>query len=143
MSTRSLIGKENPDKSVTYIYAHWDGYPSYQGVLLRDHYKDPVKVSQLLALGDLSYLDESIEAPVGHTYDNPVKGYSVFYGRDRGETHVAAKTAKDKTAYLKIDHGNEYWYLLTNEGWFVSQGNGLLTLDEAIASDKTGTESES
>jgi hypothetical protein len=31
MSTRSLIGIENLDKSISYAYCHWDGYPEGVG----------------------------------------------------------------------------------------------------------------
>jgi len=56
MGTRSAIGKFNPNGTMTLIYCHWDGYPSYNGRILNEHYKTLEDVDKLLALGDLSSL---------------------------------------------------------------------------------------
>lgn len=40
MTTRSLIGMQHGDGSITAIYCQCDGYPSYNGKVLRDHYTD-------------------------------------------------------------------------------------------------------
>ena len=47
MSTRSYIGKLLPGGSITGIYCHHDGYPEGVGVILRDHYTDPVSYTHL------------------------------------------------------------------------------------------------
>lgn len=56
MSTRSNIGIENEDGSVTYVYCHYDGYPSGVG-------KDIVNMSRrearaLINRGDMSCVGE-------------------------------------------------------------------------------------
>ena len=60
MATRSHIGKRNLDDTVDYIYCHWDGYPSNNGVILKDHYTTMDKVNELIELGDLRSLKKNI-----------------------------------------------------------------------------------
>lgn len=60
MSTRSVIAIRNTANDYDVIYAHWDGYPEHNGVLLRDHYNTLEKARELIALGDLSVLGETI-----------------------------------------------------------------------------------
>jgi hypothetical protein len=55
MGTRSYIGMEKMGR-VEYVYCHWDGYPSYNGVMLQEHYTDEQKIQKLLDMGDISSL---------------------------------------------------------------------------------------
>lgn len=41
MSTRSLICKEQQDGTYYGIYCHSDGYLTYNGAMLLDHYSTP------------------------------------------------------------------------------------------------------
>ena len=92
MSTRSHIGIWNEDGSLDVIYCHWDGYPSYNGALLLHHYQDPEKIRELIALGDISSLAESVKPVEGeHTFESPQEGVVVAYGRDRHEDGVDTK----------------------------------------------------
>jgi hypothetical protein len=84
MATRSRIAIEDEKGTVRSVYSHWDGYPSHNGRILFEHFQNPEKVNNLIALGDLSSLAPEIELAEGHTFENPVKGVTVFYGRDRG-----------------------------------------------------------
>lgn len=146
MSTRSWIGRQAADGSVTYIYAHWDGYPAHNGRILVESYTDPAKIDALLALGDLSVLGPEL----GHrhnfnthgqrelwdyTADPPVKrlnrhykrgedAWCLAYGRDRGETDVAAKWAPSADAYYGASAASwaEYLYLWRAGAWVVSAG---------------------
>lgn len=54
MSTRSRIGLELSDGSVISSYCHWDGYPEYNGRILRTHYNTREKVEELIDFGDCS-----------------------------------------------------------------------------------------
>ena len=94
------------------IYLHSDGYPSHTYEMLKEHYMDREKVEQMIELGNMSSLDKSIECPEGHSYDNRVEGYSVFYGRDRGETGQEAIENPD----LYEHYENSYSYLFTLDG---------------------------
>ena len=55
MGTRSRIGVMHGDK-VKSVYCHWDGYPEYNGVVLKENYQTQEKVEQLIALGSISSL---------------------------------------------------------------------------------------
>jgi len=60
MSTNSTISIKKADKYKT-VYCHWDGYLSYNGVLLFKYYKTYNDVENLISHGDMSSLGESIE----------------------------------------------------------------------------------
>ena len=122
MGTRSNIGIQNEDGSVLGIYCHWDGYPSNNGVLLRDNYTTAESVKALLAEGDMSSLGDSVDE-------------CTFYRRDRGEDYVDA-IVYDSVEDL-VENGEEYIYVFTKDGsWIVSDhGNTPVDLDSAIAAD--------
>ena len=125
MATRSRIAIENENGTVSSVYSHWDGYPSNNGRILMEHYKDRDKLQKLIDLGSLSSLAEEVDIPEGvnHTFENQVKGITVFYGRDRGEDDVEATTHADRTAFLRSDV-EAYGYLLTKEGeWLMLDGH--------------------
>lgn len=130
MGTRSSITVQQEGK-VKSIYCHWDGYPSHVGKMLLENYNSQEKANAIVAIGDLSSLDESIECPDGHTFDNSKKGYSVFYGRDRGESNVdALECATLKDAIKK--NSQEYDYFWDGKQWLVD--NEILT-KELIEAD--------
>ena len=54
MGTRSRIGIELSDSSILSVYCHWDGYPSFNGKVLREFYDTKEKVNQLINGGDMS-----------------------------------------------------------------------------------------
>jgi len=127
MSTRSAIAiQETKEGPVKYTYCHYDGYIKHNGKILNEHYRDPAKVKELLALGDLSALDETIEK-------------STFYCRDRKERlHInepmsLKELADDDTydyRYLLKEHEGEWkWFLVDCVGKIVNH----YTVDQAIA----------
>jgi hypothetical protein len=108
MATRSTIAKENADGTITSVYCHWDGYPEGVGQTLADHYTDPAKIDQLLALGDLSVLDAEIGD--SNDFDNRIDGICLFYGRDRGEeeppmTHATIEEWKADRSMSWCEYG--------------------------------------
>lgn len=121
MATRSRIGMVNKDGSITSIYCHWDGYPEYNGKILNEYYMDADKVNALMKLGDISSLAENLEPKDNepHSFDNPVKGVVVAYGRDRGETGVEATASKDFDDFINCCNSCyvEYAYLFENGKW--------------------------
>jgi hypothetical protein len=125
MATRSTIAKLNPDGSLTSVYCHWDGYPDGVGATLRQHYTNPSKIDQLLALGDLSVLDAEIGD--SNDFENRVEGICLFYGRDRAETDVAACTHVSIEAWLVFRSDCEYAYLWNDgrEEWETFKGYGV------------------
>ena len=119
MPTRSTIAVQHADGSVSSSYCHFDGYLDSNGQMLVSHYNTLEKAEALVALGAMSLLEESIDKPEGHTFDNPTKKHTVFYGRDRGETGqcVEAQKFKDVDEYNQKNENEEYNYLFRNDKW--------------------------
>lgn len=101
MSTRSNIGIINKDGTVEVVYCHWDGYPSYNGVLLLNHYNSEERARDLISFGDISQLREKIRPETQHSFDNPQDGVTIFYKRDRDEVNVDARKYDTIDAYWK------------------------------------------
>jgi hypothetical protein len=118
MATRSNIGIVNSDGSVTGIYCHWDGYPEHNGKLLLNHYNNTAIVYELMDLGNLSYLDEKLDTDLPHSFNKPVDGVCVAYGRDRGEKNVNSKKFISEVEYKMNDKGVDYQYLFNNGKWY-------------------------
>ena len=113
MSTRSRIGILNPDGSTRTIYCHSDGYPEYQLPILTKNYSTLKKVEALLKLGDISILGERT-APnpeEEHSFKDRVKGVTVAYHRDRGETMTAAFCHRSIDALKASDWSIDWFYL--------------------------------
>jgi hypothetical protein len=149
MGTRSRIAVANQDGTFSSIYCHWDGYPSGVGVTLRDHYKDPAKVSALIALGDISSLGSQIGGK--HDFDDRSNGdWTLAYGRDRGETGIEAVVSKgfDELCKLTQESGGEYLYVFKGDSWYCAEGgvaffgmpadkapSALRSIDEVLAEE--------
>ena len=115
MATRSTIALEFADGTVEQVYCHWDGYLEGNGAMLIQHYMDPFKVKQLLALGGFSSLEASVE-------DTKKTAYT-----QRGEELMINKF-KDFEDYKANHQYEEYDYILRSVGgeavWFVSDHDG-------------------
>ena len=134
MATRSTIAIQNEDGSVTGIYCHWDGYLSNNGRILQENYTDEESVRELIALGDLSSLGETIGS--AHDFDNAPLNECNSYARDRGEKDVAARTEHNWRQF-RAEHGQEYDYLFTpGKGWEVSTYTGIYNLAKAMATEE-------
>ena len=117
MGTRSTIAIQNGDGTVTGIYCHWDGYLSHNGRILQENYTTEEQVRELIALGDLSSLGETVGAKTN--FNNPADGQCVAYGRDRGEKNVEARVFNSHADLIEIA-GQEFDYLFTpGVGWSV------------------------
>lgn len=122
MATRSRIAIENQDGTVQSIYCHWDGHIETNGKILFKNY-DREKTEQLIALGNISSLDKTIE-----TTD--------AYHRDQGDDLI-------QKLYLDVEDlfengfnsGEEYVYCLTKDNvWLVGKygSNNVAVLEEAL-----------
>ena len=118
MSTRALIGKENPNNTITSVYCHHDGYPvNGVGEILTKHYNSIEDINALLALGCLSSLKETLED-------------SCFYIRDRkGKEHSNSAITDYKAIEFAQNckhSGADYAYVYKNNGWyFTSRASGF------------------
>ena len=128
MATRSLIGIKNSDNSITYIYCHWDGYPSHNGKILLNHYNNAAIVYELMDLGDLSKLEQNLYCDDNnHSWENPVEGVCVAYGRDRGETGTECKTVNDVKKFQRLGNSVDHLYLFDTETnkWTIDTDHGV------------------
>lgn len=121
MGTRSNIGIVNLDNSIDAIYCHWDGFLSYNGKILLQHYTSTDIVNQLMDLGDLSSLNEKLypDDSKPHTFQNAQDDVCVAYGRERSESDVDCKTFINIDEFEKYAIGTdaEYQYLFNSGKW--------------------------
>jgi hypothetical protein len=124
MGTRSDVIVQCNDGKFRRIYCHWDGYLSNNGVILQEHYTTQELAEALVGPGDMSSLGPMCDKPVGHSYDNKMPGYTVYYGRDRGEDDVDAKVYDTLEAAISASGGlNEYTYVWKDGGWYLYDVN--------------------
>lgn len=121
MATRSRIAIETQDGVIS-IYCHWDGHIETNGKILFENY-DREKTEQLIALGNISSLDKTIEN-------------TDAYHRDQGDDLI-------QKLYLDVEDlfengfnsGEEYVYCLTKDNiWLVNKygSNNVEILKEAL-----------
>ena len=72
---RSLIGIQRDEATVEYVYCHCDGSPKYVGTLLLNKYNTLDTMRELISLGDISTLKNSIDTTVYYTRDMEESGY--------------------------------------------------------------------
>ena len=141
MGTRSRIGVMHGDKCKS-VYCHWDGYLSHNGKILQEHF-DSARANHLVALGDVSSLRKNVEIPEGveHTYDAPVDGITIFYGRDRGETGAEFRVSHTFEEFMELCNNStaEYYYVMKDGEWYCGDtygethlSNKLTPLSEAL-----------
>jgi hypothetical protein len=135
MGTRSTIALEFADGTVQQVYCHWDGYLEHNGKILQEHYSDPFKLRDLIDLGDMSSLGESIGTQ--HAFEKAPQGECTFYGRDRNESGCEARKFKDYLDYAENHQYEEFEYILRACGdkavWFVSDhGKDFVSLTAAL-----------
>lgn len=123
MATRSNINVKVGDVYHC-IYCHWDGYPSHHSPILTGHYNSQELAEKLVSQGYISSLDESCDQPEGHSFETRIDGYTVYYGRDRGEKNVDFKVL---TTPLEEE---EFSYTWDGEKWLC---DGVAILPEENA----------
>ena len=133
MATRSRIGIENEDGTVSSIYCHWDGYPDHNGKILLSHYTEREKVEELIALGDISSLKPNVSPDSDHSFEKPQDDVTVAYHRDRGEDLNEGRIDASLEEFEKKDN-EEYGYVLTKDNvWLVSEhGRGFKSVEDVL-----------
>ena len=124
MGTSSAIGVKQADGGVMAVTCHWDGYHERVGRILHKFYGGEAKAMQLLSLGSLSSLGESMTPPPGvrHSLEHPTKGVTVAFHRDGGDDlhkPVQFKDAEDYRMNAQSRFVADYVYLLENGVWNV------------------------
>ena len=117
MGTRSLIGKQLSDGSILAVYCHYDGYPSYNGRMLRDNFDTVEKVNKLIDGGDMSCTWTN----AGWNNETLPESGPLYYTM-RGESleSVAPQLYKDLNEFLCAaddNYGAEYTYHYVNSEW--------------------------
>ena len=97
MSTNSRIGLRLEDGSILSVYHHWDGYPEWLGVTLKQHYNTRESIAELIDGGNMS----SCYSDSGWDLDDKRDPRPLYY-TERGEKleDNAPKISKDETQYL-------------------------------------------
>lgn len=116
MATRSNINVRVGDKYHV-VYCHNNGYIENNGLMLFQHYNSQALAEKLVSGGFISILEQSCEKPeVEHTFQKPVDGFCVYYGRDRGDKEEdICMVVSDE-----IIDGQEYLYVWDGSQWLVS-----------------------
>lgn len=133
MGTRSINIIANPKGDFIGSYCHWDGYPSHNGRILREHYSNKGKARKLVQLGSLSSLAERVApvCPELHSFDNREIGATVAYHRDRNEPWDEVKPVRTETLTELVQRGADMWceyvYLFWNGHWSYN------TVEDALA----------
>lgn len=129
MGTRSTISAKMSDGQIKTIYCHWDGYLENNGEILFDYYSTQDKIEKLVNLGDISALGNSTDCPEGHSYEDPIEGYTIAYCRERGdEFRILEFQDREEIIENAIQAFNYYW---DGEKWYVYEEEWL-ELDEAL-----------
>ena len=127
MSTRCRIAIKNQDGSYDSIYCHNDGYPEGVGLTLANYYKDEKKVRDLLALGDISSLGQTLDyIPTFGDLDFDMFDMSkypdyrgtVHYNRWlEGATHAEHSKNIKALRRLAVHSAAEYLYIYDDGEW--------------------------
>jgi len=142
MATRSVISKIDKKVSngeITAVYCHSDGYLSWNGKILNEHYTNGNKVDELLSNGGISILNENIGKP-GIDFNDYKKFGSLkqsrFYHRDRGEElkiQIWNDGLRSFVEEAKSSYGAEFIYMFEE----VENGEGIWYVYD-VYGDKDG-----
>ena len=118
MATSSNISVKSGDVYLT-VYCHFNGYPEGVGAILFNHYNSQEAAEALITGGNISLLGKKCNYPKGLLNDNEdengMPGYTVYYGRDRGEKETGYKISEQKPELKEY-----YLYVFEDGKWFVS-----------------------
>jgi hypothetical protein len=112
MGTRSRIGIQLKDDSILSVYCHYDGYPSFNGKVLREFYNTKEKASELINGGDMSCTWTN----AGWTNETLPESGPLHY-TSRGESIEMNAPRLDKDMEEFFTDNEEYSYVFTSAGW--------------------------
>ena len=104
MATRSRIALQLGEDSFLSVYHHYDGYPQWLGVILRQKFNTREKVAELLDGGDISCIDSDTNWKRESVEEH------VLYYNARGED---TEPRLDLTLEDYLENGEEYAYVYT------------------------------
>ena len=121
MGTRSRIGIQLKDNSILSVYCHYDGYPEFNGRVLRDHYNTTDKVRKLIDGGDMSCTWTN----AGWSNETLPEMGPLHY-TSRGESLESNAPRYDESIFdfLEKENNEEYAYIWTvNNKWVCRKMN--------------------
>jgi len=121
MGTRSRIGIQLKDDSILSVYCHYDGYPEFNGRVLRDEYDTVEKVKELIDGGDMS----CVWTNAGWNNETLPKMGPLYYTM-RNESLESNAPRYDESIFDFLDKKNneEYAYIWTvNNKWVCMKMN--------------------
>lgn len=138
MGTRSTISMVNHNGTVHSVYCNWDGYLSYNGAMLSQHYATRELASLLISHGAIS----SLRKEIGEHHnmrdrrlssDAPAKNWTKFYHRD-GIEELSIETYNSYADFLENCERQEYNYLFgLDDIWYVDRGPDCAFIPVAFA----------
>ena len=113
MATRARIGLKLEDGSIISAYHHWDGYPEWLGVTLKEHYNTKEDIAKLIDGGNMSscYSDNQYDEKKQEFVKNDPK--PEYYGGD-DEAPILSKNFNE---FTRIDCWQEYSYVFVKDRW--------------------------
>ena len=114
MSTNARIGIKLEDGSILSAYHHWDGYPEWLGVTLKEHYNKKEDIAKLIDGGNMSscYSDNQYDEKKQEFVKNDPK--PEYYGGD----DESPRLSRNFTQFaFDSKSGEEYLYLFVDNEW--------------------------
>ena len=114
MSTRARIGLKLEDGSIISAYHHWDGYPEWLGVTLKEHYNTKEDIAKLIDGGNMSscYSDNQYDEKKQEFVKNDPK--PEYYGGDDERPRLSRNFTQFA---FDSKSGEEYLYLFVDNEW--------------------------
>ena len=114
MATRARIGLKLEDGSIISAYHHWDGYPEWLGVTLKEHYNTKEDIAKLIEGGNMSscYSDNQYDEEKQEFVKNDPK--PEYYGGDDERPRLSRNFTQFA---FDSKSGEEYLYLFVDNEW--------------------------
>ena len=114
MATRARIGLKLEDGSIISAYHHWDGYPEWLGVTLKEHYNTKEDIAKLIDGGNMSscYSDNQYDEKKQEFVKNDPK--PEYYGGDDERPRLSRNFTQFA---FDSKSGEEYLYLFMDGEW--------------------------
>ena len=114
MATRARIGLKLEDGSIISAYHHWDGYPEWLGVTLKEHYNKKEDIAKLIEGGNMSscYSDNQYDEEKQEFVKNDPK--PEYYGGDDERPRLSRNFTQFA---FDSKSGEEFLYLFSENEW--------------------------
>jgi hypothetical protein len=121
MATRAQIARFSGPTEIETIYNHYDGYPSYLGKALEDHFNNQDAVIDLMDGGNVRGIDSETGEP--EHYDNEpskkIKGGDMETVLGRYAGHIDAA-------------GGNYAYIWDGDSWHTIENKGIESMIQQL-----------